>query len=1644
MKKKRVISFVLAASMVLGTNTISAGAAEIKNDLSGHWAKAAIQKWKDYNIINGYSDGSVRPDQPITRAELVSMLNRIMQYQKSAQNVYTDCADNAWYTESILRATAAGVIQGDGTQANPLMETSRQQAAVILARVLELDTSISGSTSFADDSSIAGYARASIKAMQAAGLMNGNEHNNFNPEKPITRGEIAQVLSNSFDVIVRAGENYTKTEAGTIVLQGHNANLNGQHIKGDVIIAEGVADGEVALTNTTIDGRILVRGGGINSVYLNGTTAKKVVMNKNGSDVRLHISKDSSITHVVVADGTAGVVVDGNADKITVNGPEASVNITGKVETVELADQAKGAKLSSASTSEINNIIISAPQAKLNVSGMVSTVETSSRAEGTVIKTTSTSKITNVIAKAANTTISGEGKVTAVDAKANYIKIDTAGTKITAAEKTTGITAGGKNISPGSSGTAANSGSSSSSGGSGGSKGSGGSGSSGGSSNSGGSGNTDGSENSNQQPSAVTLVNAVQTGLKDLGWCQFVAISFAEGYNKDNCTVVIDGADVTSAITNITDNGSVAKWEITSLNPAKLTIASKENPANSQTIVLSGNTSPSMPKVVKRTAPAYILTHGPIPVWDYHLSNYDDNGKIRVSPTKTTFSTDAVTSATAKSYSADAELKKDQSYPYGVSGNVEILFNYTTQEQKEWFDSIADHGALALVSYDENKTTLNNSLEYQKSTSAHHGGTVGVLTIPIGQNNFYSNGRFNVRVMSQGHKTSMVPIHIVNEVVPTMKVSESSDIISGQNVHFQVSDMVYGITVPIETVTLTDPAGNTTVLEKIRDWYLFGGLFVLYNDENATDGRNNIPYKGVYTLTVYSNGFKTMSKKFEVAEGAEVSVIKGKTGMALTKFASVDAVASATSSGGGSSSGGSGSINTSANLIFNADLLINALLLDKMGIKNANAEAIVERWKFDVAGYDAVYHEDGINFYTWTGYNDAVRDAKLKGKYLSFADYTASDSAEITLNRPYAVKEVLEDNLLGETQSDGNYKGKIPPDIKLSNDSVQVFEGQNAVFISEDAQYLNSITAIYINGNWQALSPDKYSIDTELRSLKIDHSVLTLGNNTVEVKSAGYKSNTLQFQYEKTLEDIMLSLGAEKYKAKQDIVINVEHSTGDFLKNLQRVTLNNRQVLTEMAGGSSGNDWYETGNSQITLKAGLFPKAGEYTVVLKAAYYGEKTLTFTVDASDENGNIPPAEVLDAPDIAEFVKKETSFFTDPYYRASFDFTKDALKNYLKAITSVTVGNTEYQKSLLSFSSGDTAKFRLSDNEIFGGLSYLDLTLDGFSTSEQTIVTVKATGYKDAAFTVNSDGTLNSGAETHPPEIKKEVPSFVDLDKSSITEDEKVRIILGTNEDKAYYNVFTGIKMNSGNMQNAAELNINDSSYSFELQNLTAGEHKIILIADGYQDKTLTVHVTGSSTGNKLDVPDYVKLYKESIEYGSSASVTIASLLNSTYLKALTSVTIDSIEKQKAELGVSEYSTSFYINNLSIGEHQIVLHADGYKDKTLTVTVTPQSVPSMVKLYVNAKMVTETSIMQEIATDVKIVIGDYFTPKYKERLTTVSVNGENLSEPLLISNERISYSDYDILTVAASSLKKGANTIILNAETYLDKTFIVTVE
>lgn len=85
----------------------------------------------------------------------------------------------------------------------------------------------------------------------------------------------------------------------------------------------------------------------------------------------------------------------------------------------------------------------------------------------------------------------------------------------------------------------------------------------------------------------------------------------------------------------VTDDGSLVKWEITALNPAKVVISKG---SQRQTVALTNNANPTAPAVGEKAETYYFLTNGPVYVWDYHLTNYDAAGQVRVKPGKTTFS----------------------------------------------------------------------------------------------------------------------------------------------------------------------------------------------------------------------------------------------------------------------------------------------------------------------------------------------------------------------------------------------------------------------------------------------------------------------------------------------------------------------------------------------------------------------------------------------------------------------------------------------------------------------------------------------------------------------------------------------------------------------------------------------------------------------------------------------------------------------------------------------------------------------------------------------------------------------------------------------------------------------------------------------
>ena len=87
--------FVILFCLTIPCNAVKA---ETKfNDVDGHWAEEVIEKWQDAGYINGYPDGSFKPDNSVTRAELSKILSSAFDLSESQQISYEDVSNDEWY-----------------------------------------------------------------------------------------------------------------------------------------------------------------------------------------------------------------------------------------------------------------------------------------------------------------------------------------------------------------------------------------------------------------------------------------------------------------------------------------------------------------------------------------------------------------------------------------------------------------------------------------------------------------------------------------------------------------------------------------------------------------------------------------------------------------------------------------------------------------------------------------------------------------------------------------------------------------------------------------------------------------------------------------------------------------------------------------------------------------------------------------------------------------------------------------------------------------------------------------------------------------------------------------------------------------------------------------------------------------------------------------------------------------------------------------------------------------------------------------------------------------------------------------------------------------------------------------------------------
>ncbi|MBD9247715.1 MAG: S-layer homology domain-containing protein [Clostridiales bacterium] len=987
----------------------------------------------------------------------------------------------------------------------------------------------------------------------------------------------------------------------------------------------------------------------------------------------------------------------------------------------------------------------------------------------------------------------------------------------------------------------------------GGASNSGGGSSSGGSSGGGSSSSGGGSSSGGNSSTQIDLVVAEQTKLVNVDWGQYVAVRFTSGNNLDNCTLTVDGTVVNNACSNVTTDGSIVKWESTTWNPAKLVITKG---SQSQTVTLSQTANPATPTVGQKADAYYFLANGPVYVWDYHLTNYDAAGKARVAPATTQFSLTNKEQDAIKFYSPDAILKQDDeaNNVYQVSGTVELMFNYAkgTDAEKTWVDGITD---VDLVSADDRNNTLNDNLNYARHIDYEHGNsTVACITVPLGQRNFYSNGRYQLRVTSNG-TSKLFPIHVVNEVVPELQITSGS-VQSGDKVYFKVKNMTYGITQPIYRVDLTDPQGNTKTLTKIDDWYLIGDSFILYNDNT-----NNIPYEGNYTVTVYADGFQQFSKTFFVTGGESLNIRKAALAYGIDTYSGSSLSGGSASSGSGSE-GGSNTMN--AYIVFDADLLANANIMTALNTGNAYASAIAERWA-ELSHVD-VYAKGSSDVYTYAGYADAVNSAHVAGTALTFADYAAKEGAEKTAGRPYAVKQVLEDNLLGKTTAFSDTANKAAPDITLVKlvdgkyvAAAEVMEGQDAVFRCLDKDYLTKLT------------DSGYTVDTEKGLLTISKENLTLGDNSITIQVEGYQTVRLSVRYQKVLEEVSLTGPTEGVQLGNPVTItcNAEnHKDGvcDFFANVTGVTLKRPDGTTKELskdGVESVFDeiGYTVNGNKLTLGKDLFSTAGNYSVTIRAGHGYEhepKKVEFEIKAATPETPEPPSEGnKDVPAYESWTLISGYWGSGKLCFGAGGHNSTAVQPYLNAITAIKLGDTSLTPVNYSslVESGKYCVDKGTDQTIY-------FYPADFSTTDSTTITIVADGYKDFTLVIGADGKVVTGGETDPgtggDAQKKDVPTYTVKGKS-IWYDAVELAFGGDAETQTWLEKInvTSVKINGTNVNLASSTFDSNFASKFYIRKgenpsyvyigtalLTQEQNKIEITVDGYNTLEITVDKNGN--------------------------------------------------------------------------------------------------------------------------------------------------------------------------------------------------------
>ena len=302
---------------------------EPNSDIDGHWAQATLEKAIEDKLISGFEDGTIRPDDAITTAQMITILTRLLGAVHT-QNEGFVAPEDAWYYEAAAKAAYLDLLEPGAANLDTSM--TRQNAFAMTARAFAMTPAMPNEavlSAFSDAGLVTPENRAAIAAFITEKIVQGSG-GAINANGSISRAEFCTIIYRIAPNIVSPSGITNNLTGGTIV-------------KGDATIFSIAPNLKLWLdcTTTTLSiGAVAIPQLTIKSHELKtltlypGANIGTLILDANKSSVKLGTLGGITINTLRIQNGGEHVITDSVIENIEITGKSQTVTIDGKHKSV--------------------------------------------------------------------------------------------------------------------------------------------------------------------------------------------------------------------------------------------------------------------------------------------------------------------------------------------------------------------------------------------------------------------------------------------------------------------------------------------------------------------------------------------------------------------------------------------------------------------------------------------------------------------------------------------------------------------------------------------------------------------------------------------------------------------------------------------------------------------------------------------------------------------------------------------------------------------------------------------------------------------------------------------------------------------------------------------------------------------------------------------------------------------------------------------------------------------------------------------------------------------------------------------------------------------------------------------------------------